>query len=493
MEPISEPAISADPSPVNIERERIKIKEYEYENAEGNYVCTAEVMLQEIPAADRKNGMEDWRELKDLRLYKKDEPDSQPLDVLAETNKHNVRIFVDPQSTRPKYLHKARIAHVPPLDNLFGLTVTMHELGHADQMMDDNISPYGSLYLKKKQLESFSAESMQYHIQRVLKLVPELEGKINQKVHAELVAAADKGRDVRKIEQQISDTEHTKDKYFAALLLNNVFTDEFLQKLFSLTLENPGQKPEPAEVTALLEELGFIFSDQAPIDSQEEDSSFYDFALDEEPEAIDGLPLLPRSTISDSDSVYGAMYDLKRNLSPSNCALEYDEENQRAILRFSSKHLMGASDQYQCQIAFTLTPEKFQSQMDAQAEADRQIAELLRVKTKELEQLKEQTQMLREHPDIQKIMFLPRYIKERDATRRALLWLRSFKKENGIDLLSSFKMQERSRSNHDDDCSSATQAGMEDPDELITTTPRQEVDKALKKHGAHKSTKRLFS
>ena len=142
---------------------------YELKDKNGNVVCNAEVEFEPLAEDDKTEGKQ--RILKSFIIEK----DGKFVDVLEIIGKDTYsKIICDSNELANfKFSYDDKVVRIPPLTNLYGIAIALHEFGHAQQSQDeffknsDHIirGPVVRVEIKKDPMEYFS---------RIAKIFPEL-------------------------------------------------------------------------------------------------------------------------------------------------------------------------------------------------------------------------------------------------------------------------------------------------------------------------------
>jgi hypothetical protein len=354
---------------------------------------------------------------------------------------------------------RKREVHSSLPKNAFDFAVLLHELGHADQMHEEKwqdlgtFARMGSVVLSPNDFEAiFSylkiSSSEDYGTLGILK--PE--------VVTEALILLDRYREVTKALQLI---EHRNDQVVrqAKQQEEKFFLDRFKvspDEINRWVVECAKSKSE-SEKEAVVDQMraAGVLIDQVEFFPEDEGSADVDLATRRQM-VMDRL-----SKLIDRQDLEVVVDFPEEDLDLAVAQVILDIDNGRQLL---------------LPIVIKASQAEIRDYQDQQEDLRRQNDQLsekmgiLRAKIAKIKNEDVQKWFKANLADLKEEARRPRRLEERDATRRALIWLRQLKQEFGIDLLQDIKIE----SQFDEDSLHC----------LITTTAPDELKKALSSYGA---------
>lgn len=419
---------------------------YEYRDGRGNLICEAivekecrDVSITGLKTAKGGEGAT-GRDLKRFELIGKD-ANGKPLvlDVLEMCNPHNARIIVGNELlSNYHYVDRFKTVIVPSLDSPLNVGILLHELGHADQYRDEKFKETTPLYRSRKIGEGeVLAESFQDEIDKVFKAAPEAAGIMSKAEAEKALPLLDVlTEDVRNMKATLEEKENEilaleNDTNAAAkdFIVSHLNIISWIQLKFDLAAaENDVQmakvkkedapqieKDKTAELLSKLEAAGFRFAASA--------------APMEEGGPISRLSFQEINDLDDLDDIFVAINSLDADY----CKMKFREPDKLTInlpvkikgeRRNIVLELNVSADDY---LGYEEKLEKHKGFIGLRKQEKAAHKRAFEIANEKLE--KELAAS-----GVKDILALPSRKMERDATYRALRWLKKIRDKSRINL-----------------------------------------------------------
>ncbi|MBU1032428.1 MAG: hypothetical protein ABII13_05450 [Patescibacteria group bacterium] len=479
---------------VGAETKEVERKNYEYHDREGRIIARAmaEYLSERIPTAysDVEGRPAFGRELRTLIL--KRESGGQTIEVdlleLAKAKENGVKIVVAERRLE-NYLcnFDENRVDVPPLETPVDLAIFLHELGHADQIKDERFREIKTLYPLPKRSRSLD------DLQKVVEAVPEaqavgVEGGIEMLIQEEKQIK----NDISRLRERIVDIEGERATAFRKSLetfagFSSKDLDEIgrvcLQELEKLPNEEYEKKsPEVVREFVLerLKDKGFMFAtEQLPKREEDITEIEHPFLAEPKKKQITDLPLVPQDSVTD----WADAGKIGRNAFGGESELRYMPEAKMLILQFPVHGTMDSpTEEFRGMLEIAnITEDAYRQQEDQLQVFDDRKKQL----QQELEKLEHRLGELEE--PIENIRALPKRMMERDATRRALQWMRALRQVSNIDLFRGIEVSRGeipSLIKHET-CEDTMKLGLiPEGEDLLVTDAKTRLQWALSSYGA---------
>ncbi len=412
---------------------------FDYKDEEGKVLGRAELLfgpgtkVSDYLALD-KSGSNVCREVTSFKIM----GDKGEADVFELANDGGMKVFAATERLQ-NYNSKDDLGFVtcPPLsESSVAAGVLLHELGHAQQPKDDEYKELRKLYGLLFNPGVIFRRFVEFRtlLARVIEIIPEAKEfidfeKLNKikslrKDYKEL----EEGRE--HIEEKISrfaiDKNSVEMEFIRGHLLNNIKLDELSRaassasvELKGLTLESDQYKKvkeaRKKEILDKMRENGFVIDKIAENEDKNGKLSGEDLSLED----MEGL------FVSLPTNLKKAKYkDVKRDGDYFLFNLEYPFEigGKTYTVELNAKAKKDAYNKYSKNITGIIKEAKSEEEEKTKLE----IA---------MEKLEERIVKLLRESEIDKIIYLPKKICERDATYRALRWIKKIRDKTGFDLL----------------------------------------------------------
>jgi hypothetical protein len=501
-------------------------RSFEYVDADGETLGSAEIELEgpevDVEYKTAKGAPGKGRKLRSFIL--RGEKDGKPTDVdmMALANKHGVTVVSSTENLENYHFDDGKdLALVPPLETPLDVGVFLHELGHADQHHEDRFRKIAPLYGRSKSAASgegtLSYPALSELLEAVVEAVPDAAKALD----------TDELEQLRRLEDRRQDELSRKARFERSLDEQLVFRSGELQDFLSAAMEDKGldlgklleecketadderhvfpplvASPRVAALVAKLEDAGVMFQERyrdEGLDRKQWRPEDLRFPSERE------LPAAPLSALSittgdQAKSVLEAIMEAKAH----ETELLYDVAAEELVMRLKFLPAGGQAAEGQpgvtkrsfgqarvLAVRVGVDHDAFERYAGQRENADRQVR-LLEEKTdaawRDAQKTAELQQLLIRELAIDDIAALPTRMMERDATRRALQWLRSVRQRAGIDLLAPHRVSRESLASSGGgtgtDCLGATQHGIEAGDEAVEATVVADLKRALTSYGA---------
>lgn len=465
---------------------------FEYRDTEGNLIGTAEVTLgaekEEMPYVGAKEGEKaEGRRL--LSFILRGEKGGKPseIDLLGLANRHGVEILsADVRLVNYEYSDEKKRAVVPPLETPLDVGVFLHELGHADQFHEERFGKITPLYGRSRQSSSagfvLSYGSMRELLDAVVDAVPEAKIAMDHEILAQLETLEGRRHAALDLkaerERALDEQERLRDDELATFVedaLSRVMDiRDFLRRCDAAAGPRKDASipplvatPEAEAFIGELERAGFVF------DGDGEEGG------------------VPRSSLRDAASVAAFLRDALTSMRAASSSLTYDAAAGRLGVdaaigkagRLRIKDLPVDEDDHAAYAKVRARADEIVAELEARADSAYD----------DVQQVARAQQLLMEHIDVNAITSLPTKMMERDATRRALQWLREARGRTGADLLKTHAVPPEAliavgkSPDLADGCVGSVADGMGGEGEAaVEATVLDDLKRALKTYGADK-------
>lgn len=493
-------------TPESREEERVT-REFEYRDSKGNLLGrgVAELGTEEFDADFRTLEGETGkaRELRSFVILGEKDGNPVEIDLLSLFNPHDVKVLVATEHLENySYSDERKRVLAPPLETPLDVGVLLHELGHADQYHEERFKEIVRLYRKEKDLRGGKVcyDKIMDILSEVIRAVPEVAQVMDEEGLEQLRRLDVKRRETFDARREINRRMDALDrreaqlmpKTFAAMLEKALPLDTFEEEAVILDEDIADHEGDTAYAAARLEKMlqgleaaGFRFHDAEVRDV----------------EIGDGLtktlvPMTRERTKRDVRTMTGVVHHVTKSASAFDTEYEYDADRNMLRIRFeptSSPELCGMHVDLELEMSVD-TYEDVMSELDAIAAEIKELeaktdAIIRTVRSGEAAQV-----TLIRHMNIRDIASVPTRMMERDATRRALQWLRKVRREVGVDFLARHEVRAETAIQwryRVPTCEDSVDQNLHTEDvRTIQTTVREDLKAALRTYGADKS--RLF-
>ncbi|MBU1032430.1 MAG: hypothetical protein ABII13_05440, partial [Patescibacteria group bacterium] len=369
---------------------------------------------------------------------------------LAKAKQHDVKIVVAAKRLETySYLYEKKQVNAPPLETPLDIAVVLHELGHADQHEDERFKEIIPLYYFAQQSRPLG------DLHKVAEAIPEARSEeVKGGIERLIQEAEELDKDIPHLKKRLASLERGKKTAARKSLekLAGVSAREMeeiskacLEEITKLPKdEREDKKTEVIRKVVLdgMKDKGFKFSKETKrklnLLTEEELSALEDdvgwFSIDYEVPLAD-LPLIPEGYISDwtdADNIGQKMFSEEtvsrhepktKTLTlefPVHFFYDFGDEKLRGVLEITDV----SEDAYH-------SHEKNIRSFDEKAA---QVKHEIATQADRLRKLKEA---------VDDIQSLPQRMMERDATRRALQWMKKLRQDSGIDLFRGVRVEKK--------------------------------------------------
>jgi hypothetical protein len=411
------------------QRESVR-ETYEYRDAEGKLIVTAEAEFESATEDDlRAAHLEGGRILRSLVLKGEG---GVGIDVLALAKAKDRKIFIPNQRQDNYYFSETGQVMAPPLENLLDVGVMLHELGHAAQYNDEGFSVIKNFYdLGKQSVDSVSLGVLN----EIMSALPETQ------------ALAPMLAEFKPLREKVdSKTAEISDKRSEIVMLERGLRKD-VAKLMGRTLPFKRELEEShydskAEARKALEKMGITVSDEKPEALEKRQRK--PFTLEELEEDEDVKKPEPPPLCEDdlsADGLFAIQTALFRSFPIDTAQIDYDAAAHSLSLRLQVNLFYGTEER-SMSLKAPFSPEDFAALQEMRQTAARKIAtaqaEIARLE-EEVAAARDRMKALSTLDEFKRLINMPRRVMERDATRRAFQWLRKVKQATGADVFSQIK------------------------------------------------------
>ncbi|HTK05137.1 MAG TPA: hypothetical protein VL500_06125 [Candidatus Eisenbacteria bacterium] len=506
-------------------------RRFEYRDANGEVLGTAEVELEgpEIELEYKTvKGKEPGKGRKLRSFIIRGEKDGTPteIDMMELANPHGVEVVSATEHLENyHYSDDAKVAMAPPLESPIDVGVFLHELGHADQYHEQRFAKITPLYGRSKPATSRDAKmpylALMELLESVVEAVPDAKKVMDEDSLKQLRTLEDRRNDALdrkgRLDRALEEQERLRSAELQALLIDAVKrrmdVDGILAESERLIAAEghvtPPLKasPETAKLVDKLTDAGIRFQEEYREDGLEDRAyrpQHVRIAAERElpADVLSELSVTTPAQVKDilEQSVFGAL--------AHETDLTYDPATEELIARVpyqvtgqarppEEQRRFGGSGPRRRMFAMRLNvpQDVFDEYLRLREGADRQVRQLEEAVDKAYDDAvgDERAQgMMIESLNMKDIAALPTRMMERDATRRALQWLRTVRQRTGVDLLATHQapreaLAAMSGGQTATDCVGATLEGIAHPDEqTVEAKVLTDLKRALTSYGADK-------
>lgn len=423
---------------------------YEYRDAEGKLICTAEAEYGPLGPDDAKDfdandlGTEkiSGRLLKSLRLV----GEKGEIDLVELAQASDIKIIVSdkrlgnyefrekaekPAESAGGYVEKSDRVLVPPLENLLDVGIALHELGHAAQYKDEAFSGIKDLYAVGK--DPIGSVSLS-RLDEIKAALPET--RTLAPMLAELKSLREelegKTAEIRDKKSEISSIESRLKKDVAKFMDRTL---PFSQELKEVSYDS---KPEARKA---LEKMGFMVSDVVAVAPKKMSGGGFTFGKSDRK----GKSELP--SLNEDDLSAGGLSVIEtalfRSFPIEEAQIDYDPGARSLSLKLPAPFSYG-TERKSVSLKVPYPPEDFAALQEIRNAASEKIgavqAEISRLE-EDVAAARKGLESIDASGEFKKLAKAPQRILERDATRRAFLWLRKVKQVTGADIFRQVKAE----------------------------------------------------
>jgi hypothetical protein len=432
------------------EREPVR-KEFEYRDVQGRLIGWAKIELEpDVLEIDRPDSPEIMRGrvLRSFVLTGEKDGAKTDIDILEMTGAAGTRILVAADvAAGSSYYRKERLAFVPMPDTPLGIGLMLHELGHASQADDEKLAEINRLYDSGRVGGGgFSALAAARAASR---LSPEIGGLLEK----------DSFKRLEELEQRKGALEEQAAKFRAEREKLSALKDEAARNLVRRHLEQRLPADEFGEecLKAAGQMLGAPEGDAGKAEPMSRlmeklEGAGFEFGSVEKGRRTGGTEpssgrLLPRDEVNRpwmAEKLVGEAGD-KIGAGDINFS-EVPESGWQVRLRIPARDVL--FDRHDRDVGLTLDVggEERDSYLVGQKDIDDMIGETewrLAEARAEIMSLVSAADLAAEDPLVKAAVELPTRVVERDATKRAIGWLRAVRRLSGADLFAPLAAQEK--------------------------------------------------
>lgn len=483
---------------------------FEYRDADGRLLGTAEATFdaasKPMPYLSAKDGAEaTGRSLLSFVLRGEKDGARTEIDMLALAVPHGVEVVAsDVPLANYHYEDEARRAFVPPLETPLDVGVLLHELGHAEQHGEERFKKITPLYARSKPFASgdkpVSLGAFLELVDAVSEAVPDARPVFDHEAREQLgrLEARRSEALARKsaAERALIEQEGLRDDELRSLLGDALagadlrsIADEAKQLGFREAHLVPPLAASPAVEALLvrLEAAGFRFEGSEAVTAT--------IAGAAKPGEGFGATrprserLVRRRAVTTADQVSAIVASLEE-ASASDADLHYDPSSETLYASFTVD--VPQAGRGRVLVEARVPDDQFAGYAKLRRGADRVVEELERKCDEEFEGVEAADKAVRHllgGVNLKDIAALPTRMMERDATRRALRWLRQVRDKTGVNLLAPHLVKPEhlvgARQEQQEDCVGSTAGGMVADDErTVEITILEDLRRALEGYGA---------
>lgn len=507
--PESRPKPEGERSP---EAEPVR-RTFEYRDAAGKVLGTAEVSLGAealpMPYKAMKDGTEAMGR-KVLSFVLRGEKDGSPteVDMLALAAPDGVEVLSsEVPLANYHYEHHTGRAVVPPLETPLDVGVYFHELGHAEQHREARFEKITPLYGSAKPIAAgerpmIALNSFLELIDAVTDAVPDARAVFDAEAREQLGRLRERRQTAfdRKsaAERALDEQEMLRNQELRELLTDGIaaridlggIADRARKAAMSESHPVPPLQPSEAvrKVRAELEAAGFRFEESKDVTAQ--------LAVEmKRGEGFDADASKEKNPVRRRDVTTGeqvaALVDAITRARAAEVDLRYDRAAQKAFVGMTVD--LPHVGKRRMHVELALPEDAYDRYAKLRRGADAIVHDLEERCDTAYEELTSSDQAVKHLLDavnLRDVAALPTRMMERDATRRALRWLRKIRDEAGVNLLVPHLVQpERLVGGRpaaaERDCVSSTADSMEAGNVGdVETTVVEDLRKALESYGA---------
>lgn len=507
MPPEAQPKGDAERAPETEPLRRV----FEYRDADGRWLGTAEVAFdqqeQPMPYKAAKDGAEaTGRKLRSFVL--RGEKDGKPteIDMLALAVPAGVEVLAsDVPLANYHYENQDRKAFVPPLETPLDVGVFFHELGHAEQHQEERFEKITPLYGESKPLASgsdpVSVRSFLKLLDAVNEAVPDARTVFDDQARDQLARLEEQRQSAldkkSSLERALDEQESLRNSELRALLGEAMaeradlaaIADE--AKRVGIRESHPVPplvaSPDVAALVARLEDAGFRFEGSGTLAAATAGAAKPGIGFDAAQPRTERM--VRRSAIATAEQA-SAVVDAIGELRAVDADVQYDPTSETLFASFTVD--VPHAGPGRVIVEARVSDDRFAQYEKLRTGADRIVADLERNGDAEYENAVvagDAERLLLGAVNLNDIAALPTRMMERDATRRALRWLRQVRDKAGVNLLAPHLVQPERLAGGDQgrtqDCTGSTAAGMAtDDDGGVETTILEDLRHALEGYGA---------
>jgi hypothetical protein len=480
------------------------VRNYEYKDAQGRLLGRAELTLApepvDLPFARAKD-KQPTKGRKVLSFVLRGEKDGVPteLDILPFADPHGTEVIAaDEHIENYQYEDDKGRAFVPPLESPLDVSVLLHELGHADQFRDARYQPLVPFYGRAQKVAAgvpLASESMLEMLEAVTQAVPDARRVMSADDLAQLGRLRDRVHDekqtTREQERTLAERENVREATLATfvfdLLGKRTDVRKLDQEIHAAVESTDGAAPDrvakrTASLADRLEALGFRFGRQVeamPMTGSGFPNEWRRFGKRQDPAASPAeLRTILRTFIEGGEV--------------RTSDLRYDPASKRLSLKMRVPY--DASRGAIVGIELEAEPEEFEAYARGRATDDEQVAFMEGKVAEASERVRDAEHAATRFVDLlggKDVAMLPSRMMERDATRRALQWMRTIRERTGVDLFAAHHVAPESLVANrtrvpDGDCVGSTAAGVEagEVSDKVEVKVLKDLKDALASYGA---------
>lgn len=486
-------------------------RSFEYRDADGNLLGVAEVALGaetvEIPYAAVTEGEKaEGRQLLSFVLRGEKDGEATEIDMLELANRHGVEVVSsEARLVNYAYSNAKKRAIVPPLETPLDIGVFLHELGHADQCHEDRFEKIMPLYGHSRQASDggikLSYGSMKELVEAVVDAVPEAAIAFDDESMAQLdTLEARRQETVARKSAAEKDLEAWERQRADALgeMIEEALQDQldigaFLRRC-DAAAKSEGDvpplvaSPEARELRETLKRAGFMFMEQAAASLKEVSGSADERQFPAERGSTSLL--MPEGSLTGAAQIREMLAQAVLNVDAAEADIFYDAADETLTLRApvpqNGKHPSVL-------VRLHVDGETFARYARGREIDDREIRGLEKKVDAHYADAKDYQlaqEVFMDHIDVRAIAALPKKMIERDATRRALQWLRTVRIGAGVDLLKPHIVPPKALvamgGSAAEGCVGSVAGGMEGSGAGVETRVLQDLKQALATYGADK-------
>lgn len=506
---LSAPSRPEDGGPPTSTEEREKApvirREVEFKDAEGRTLGRAEIELEdrevdvEYPSVSG-GGPAKGRPLRSFVIVGERDGEQVRVDVLGLANPHGVEVVVaDEYLENYSYTDRKKRALSPPLNTPLDVGVLLHELGHADQFHERRFEKLVPLYASERSKEKLTPAGVKRVVDGVMDAIPNLAAYVDREALAQFGRLQERMDELAHERDAISEKMNRQDEresetvgeMLRAAMAERLDLDRFLERCVEVDediADHAGDEAYAAErvreLRQTLKAVGFRFA--------RADEASGPVRFDS---GLAGLPSVREDDIDEVSKISDLAQSVAAGRPVVGAEVRYSRKDGVLTVDMIPPSGVGSGPQ-RVTLELDMPPAEYDrisagfAAVAAEFAALKRKADGLEVHMGLIDETKDD---LVRGTGLSEIIAVPTKVMERDATRRAIQWMRRIRDSAGVNLMLPHRVRPESMvavGVRPGDCVDDTARGM-DAGEVAEpiSTVYEDLKRALRSYGAGKEWK----